>query len=138
MIRDLGVKCVEVDRGSGGGMRWLLKDPQGRRQTKHLIAARPGWARTRGACVGMQRGAIFSVVLVVSGNGGNNRCEVKRQQDKRWMTNSPGWVQNRGRTRQRAVKRRLAVQSYGWKGGRFWRQRLSFSASFSQVPIFYM
>lgn len=52
------------------------------------------------------------------------------------MTNSPGWVQNRGGTGQRAVKQRLAVQSYGWKEGRFWRQRLSFSASFSQVPMF--
>jgi hypothetical protein len=63
--------------------------------------------------------------------------EVERQQqDMRWMTNSASWLQNRGGTGPRAVKQRLAVQSYGWKGGRFWRQKLSFSASFSQVPIF--
>ncbi|KAJ5709035.1 hypothetical protein N7493_010369 [Penicillium malachiteum] len=46
------------------------------------------------------------------------------------------WVQNSDGAGRRAVKRSLAVQSDGWKGGRFWRQRLSFSASFSQVLIF--
>jgi hypothetical protein len=62
--------------------------------------------------------------------------EVKRQQHRGgWLTALVG-CRIGGGSRQRAVKRRLAVPSYGWKGGRFWRQRLSFSASFSQVPIF--
>ena len=81
MIGDLGVKCVEVDRGSGGGMR-PLKDPRGRGQTKHLIAARPGWARRRGPWVGMQRGAIFGVVWSPVETGGTI-VEVKRQQQDR-------------------------------------------------------
>ena len=63
---------------------------------------------------------------------------VERQHQDRRMTNSAGWVQNSGVKGQWAVKGRLDSQSYGWKGSRFWRQKWSFSASFSQVLIFYM
>jgi hypothetical protein len=34
-----------------------------------------------------------------------------------------------------SVERGLAVESFAWKERRFWRQRLSFSASISQAPI---
>jgi hypothetical protein len=54
------------------------------------------------------------------------------------MTKSTGWVQNSGATGQWAVKGRLDVQNYGWKGSRFWPQKRSFSASIPQVLIFYM
>jgi hypothetical protein len=64
--------------------------------------------------------------------------QVERQHQDRRMTNSARWVQNSGVTGQWAVKGRLDIQSYGWKGSRFWRQKWSFSASFSQVLIFYM
>ncbi|KAJ9484604.1 hypothetical protein VN97_g8760 [Penicillium thymicola] len=60
------------------------------------------------------------------------------------MVNKFGWemfvapgVQNSDGTGRWAVKRRLALQSYGWKDGRFWPQKWSFSASVSQVLIFY-
>lgn len=45
----------------------------------------------------MQRGAIFGVVLVASGNGGNNRYYQASTAGPRRITNGAGWVQNRGR-----------------------------------------
>jgi hypothetical protein len=64
--------------------------------------------------------------------------QVERQHQDRRMTKSTGWVQNSGATGQWAVKGRLDVQNYGWKGSRFWPQKRSFSASIPQVLIFYM
>ena len=59
---------------------------------------------------------------------GGTIVEVKRQeQDEGRMINSPSWVTNyrvEGDTGQRAVKRLSNLL------GCFWRQRLSFSASF--------
>jgi hypothetical protein len=46
--------------------------------------------------------------------------QVERQHQDRRMTKSAGRVQNRGVTGLWAVKGRLDVQSYGWKGSRFW------------------
>jgi hypothetical protein len=112
----------------------VWKDTWKRERTKHLIGARPALARRRGPRVSMQRGAIFGAVLVASQWKRREQSLVKRQQqDQRRMTNSAGWVQNRGLYR---AAGRLAVQSYGWKGSRFWRRRLSFSASISQVLRF--
>jgi hypothetical protein len=47
--------------------------------------------------------------------------------------NRAWWVQNKV---DGAVERGPAGGGYGWNGGRFWRQGLSFSASNSQVLIF--
>lgn len=63
VIGDLRVKRAEVDRVRGGGMRRLLKDPRERGQTKHLIAARPGWTRRRGVPRLECRGEPFSASL---------------------------------------------------------------------------
>lgn len=52
------------------------------------------------------------------------------------MTKGARWVQNSDGAGRWAVKHPLAVQSYGWKGGRFWRQKPSFSASIPQVLRF--
>jgi hypothetical protein len=41
-IGDLGIKYIEIDRGSGGRRRRILKDLLGRGQTKYRIAARLG------------------------------------------------------------------------------------------------
>lgn len=41
----------------------------------------------------MQRGAIFSIVLVASGNRWEIAKVEHQQQDEKTMTHSPGWVQ---------------------------------------------
>lgn len=53
------------------------------------------------------------------------------------MTSSAMWVQNSRGIGGGRSSRHLAAESYEWKEGRFWRQKRSFSASISQVFIFY-
>jgi hypothetical protein len=55
------------------------------------------------------------------------------------MANSARWVQNSGVTGQWAVKRRLDIQSYGWKGSCFWRQKVViFGVIFTGPHVLYV
>jgi hypothetical protein len=73
-ICDIGVK-VDLGVGAVGmGLRRENGRVQGHRKRgkmKHLIGARPGWAKRKGIWIWPQRGAVFGVVLVASGNRGN-------------------------------------------------------------------
>ena len=67
---------------------------------------------------------------------GEQHVEVKRQHQKWRMTNSSGRVQNsvvQGGGRSSGGS---PSKSYGWKGGRFWPRKRSFSASIPQVLRF--
>lgn len=69
---------------------------------------------------------------------GGTTVEVKRQHQKWRMTSSSGRVQNsvvQGGGRSSGGS---PSKSYGWKGGRFWPRKRSFSASIPQVLRFYL
>lgn len=76
-----GFRGRRLGKQEGQGRLWqrswdekrVWEDTRKRRRTKRLIGARPALARRRGPWGSMQRGAIFGVVLVASGNRGNNR-----------------------------------------------------------------
>lgn len=63
-IKDLGTcisRAIEA-AGSGGGEEGLERS-QKRGWTGYVLDTRPGWARKRRPWVGMQRGAILSVIV---------------------------------------------------------------------------
>lgn len=73
-----------------------MKDPPEERADEASYKRSTRLGKKEGAFGLEAEGSHFRRRLVASGNGGTI-VEVKRQQqDERRMTNSPGWVQNRG------------------------------------------